>query len=72
MLPWGSTDVAKKLLILRNMLPSADFYPSSIQASQAAGTDPAATMGDCYPTVTYCAAAAFGARGVAGCADDAS
>lgn len=66
-LPWGSTDVPKKLLILRNMLPTAGFYPLSIQASQAAGTDPALTMGTYYPEVAYCSAATFASHGYAGC-----
>ncbi|MDH6284739.1 hypothetical protein [Prescottella agglutinans] len=66
-LPWGSTDVPKKLLILRNMLPTAEFYPASIQASQANGTDPAATMGDYYPEVAYCSTVTFEMRGYAGC-----
>jgi len=71
MLPWGSMGVPKKLLILRNMLPSDAFYPMSIQASQAGGTDPARTMGDYYPDVVYCSAATFGERGYAGCVEGA-
>ncbi len=70
-LPWGSTEVPKKLLILRNMLPTDAFYPTSIQASQASGTDPALTMGDYYPDVVYCSAATFGERGYAGCFEGA-
>ncbi|WP_227979249.1 hypothetical protein [Nocardia spumae] len=66
-LPWGRTDVAKKVLFLRYMLPSPDFYPQSIQASQDSGSDPAATMGPYYPAAAYCSAATFAAAGAAGC-----
>ncbi len=66
-LPWGSTEVAKKVLFLRNMLPSRTFYPQSIQASQDSGSDPAATMGPYYPTATYCSAATFATEGADGC-----
>lgn len=66
-LPWGSTDVPKKVLILRNMLPSPDFYPMSVQASQSGDIDPAVSMGPYYPTVAYCSASTFAARGYHGC-----
>ncbi|WP_416382662.1 hypothetical protein [Nocardia elegans] len=66
-LPWGSTQVAKKVLFLRNMLPSESFYPQSIQASQERGGDPATTMGPYYPVATYCTTAVFAATGAAGC-----
>ncbi|CAM3103062.1 Lipoprotein [Prescottella defluvii] len=69
-LPWGSTDVAKRVLILRNMLPSSGFYPLSVQASQADGTDPAVSMGPYYPTIAYCSAAVFVERGPDGCLAD--
>ncbi|MEV5651124.1 hypothetical protein AB0L57_22985 [Nocardia sp. NPDC052254] len=66
-LPWGSTEVAKKVLFLRYMLPSPRFYPESIQASQDSGSDPAVTMGPYYPRATYCSATTFAAQGAAGC-----
>lgn len=66
-LPWGSTQVAKKVLFLRNMLPSESFYPQSIQASQDHAGDPATTMGPYYPVATYCTTAVFAATGAAGC-----
>lgn len=66
-LPWGSIEVATKLLILRNMLPSSEFRPSSIQASQAAGTEPAVTMGDYYPTATYCPVSTLEGPGYRAC-----
>ncbi|WP_422626516.1 hypothetical protein [Rhodococcus sp. (in: high G+C Gram-positive bacteria)] len=69
-LPWGDTAVPKKVLFLRYMLPTAAFYPQSIQASQASGTDPATVMGPYYPTATYCTAATFVAGGYAACVDD--
>ncbi|TCJ99937.1 hypothetical protein [Nocardia alba] len=52
-IPWGSTDV-DKVLFLRNMIPSAAFYPNSVQASQDSGADPATTMGPYYPRTAYC------------------
>ncbi|WP_242676823.1 hypothetical protein [Rhodococcus sp. ABRD24] len=66
-LPWGSTDVPKKVLILRNMLPTKDFYPMSIQASQASDSDPSVSMGDFYPIATYCAATTFADHGYRSC-----
>ncbi|WP_408014588.1 hypothetical protein [Rhodococcus xishaensis] len=66
-LPWGSTDIERKVLIWRNMLPTDTFYPLSIQAAQAEGADPAATMGEYYPSVTYCSAETFDNEGYAGC-----
>ncbi|MEU6558544.1 hypothetical protein [Nocardia nova] len=68
-LPWGSTEVAKKVLFLRYMLPSGNFYPQSIQASQDSGSDPAATMGPYYPAATYCSATTFDTGGAAACFD---
>lgn len=68
-LPWGSTDVPTKLLFLRNMLPDDAFYPQSVQASQAQGLDPAASMGPYYPTATYCATSVLATEGYAGCLD---
>ncbi|MFD4183092.1 hypothetical protein [Rhodococcus sp. NPDC058514] len=68
-LPWGSTEVPKKVLFMRHMLPSQDFYPQSVQASQAAGSDPAATMGEYYPRATYCTTADFEAGGYQACLD---
>ncbi|MDV6244269.1 hypothetical protein [Rhodococcus opacus] len=66
-LPWGSTDVAKKVLFLRYMLPSDAFYPQSVQASQNNHTDPATTMGPYYPRAAYCDTATFEAGGAAAC-----
>ncbi|WP_051637390.1 hypothetical protein [Rhodococcus sp. UNC363MFTsu5.1] len=66
-LPWGSTDVPKKVLFLRHMLPGPAFYPQSVQASQAANSDPAVTMGEYYPRATYCARADFEAGGYRAC-----
>ncbi|GAA4488576.1 hypothetical protein GCM10023094_48680 [Rhodococcus olei] len=66
-LPWGSTGVAKKVLFLRHMLPSAQFYPQSVQASQAAGADPATTMGEYYPRATYCSADTYRSGGWRAC-----
>ncbi|MBP1158913.1 hypothetical protein JOE46_001072 [Rhodococcus sp. PvR099] len=68
-LPWGSTEVPKKVLFLRHMLPSPAFYPQSVQASQAANSDPATTMGEYYPRATYCARADFEAGGYLACLD---
>lgn len=65
-IPWGSTNV-RKVLFLRNMIPSSGYYPQSIQASQASGANPAATMGPYYPTATYCSAATFAAGGAQAC-----
>ncbi|WP_373291684.1 hypothetical protein [Nocardia rhizosphaerihabitans] len=65
-IPWGSTDV-DKVLFLRNMTPSAEFYPSSIQASQDSGSDPATTMGPYYPKAAYCSAETFAAGGAGAC-----
>ena len=59
-IPWGSTDV-DKVLFLRNMTPSAEFYPYSIQASQDSGADPAVTMGPYYPRAVYCDTETFAA-----------
>ncbi|MFF0813644.1 hypothetical protein ACFYVR_00560 [Rhodococcus sp. NPDC003318] len=66
-LPWGSTEVPKKVLFLRHMLPSAQFYPRSVQASQAQGSDPAVTMGDYYPRAAYCATETFQSGGWRAC-----
>ena len=66
-IPWGDTAVPNKVLILRNMLPSPAFYPYSVQASQDAGTDPAATMGEYYPRATYCEVAVLENLGWRGC-----
>lgn len=65
-IPWGSTDV-DKVLFLRNMTPSAEFYPSSIQASQDSGSDPATTMGPYYPKAAYCSAETLAAGGAGAC-----
>lgn len=65
-IPWGSTDV-DKVLFLRNMTPSAAFYPNSVQASQDSGADPATTMGPYYPQATYCSAETFSAGGADAC-----
>ncbi len=65
-IPWGSTGV-RKVLFLRNMIPSSGHDPQSIQASQATGADPAVTMGPYYPTATYCSAATFAAGGAQAC-----
>ncbi|NEW50938.1 hypothetical protein GV792_12800 [Nocardia cyriacigeorgica] len=65
-IPWGSTDV-DKVLFLRNMTPSAAFYPNSIQASQDSGADPATTMGPYYPRAAYCSTEAFAAGGADAC-----
>lgn len=65
-IPWGSTDV-DKVLFLRNMTPSAEFYPSSIQASQDSGSDPATTMGPYYPKAAYCSAETFAAGRAGAC-----
>ncbi|TSD99650.1 hypothetical protein FOS14_10245 [Skermania sp. ID1734] len=66
-LPWGSTAVAKKVVFLRYMLPSSQFYPNSIQASQAQRSDPAVTMGAYYPHATYCDKATFASGGATAC-----
>ncbi|RZL83227.1 MAG: hypothetical protein EOP32_08475, partial [Rhodococcus sp. (in: high G+C Gram-positive bacteria)] len=66
-IPWGSTDVAKKVLFLRYMLPSDAFYPQSVQASQNEHTDPVTTMGPYYPRSAYCDTATFQAGGAAAC-----
>ncbi|MGW4481410.1 hypothetical protein [Rhodococcus triatomae] len=68
-LPWGSTDVARKVLFLRHMLPSPQFHPSSVQASQDSGIDPATSMGEYYPRATYCATATYQAGGYRACFD---
>nr|WP_280234688.1 hypothetical protein [Nocardia cyriacigeorgica] len=65
-IPWGSTDV-DKVLFLRNMTPSAAFYPNSIQASQDSGTDPASTMGPYYPRTAYCSTETFATGGADAC-----
>jgi hypothetical protein len=65
-IPWGSTDV-DKVLFLRNMTPSAAFYPNSIQASQDSGADPATTMGPYYPRAAYCGTETFAAGGADAC-----
>lgn len=65
-IPWGSTSVPK-VVFLRNMLPSADFYPNSVQASQANKSDPASTMGPYYPRATYCAATTVRTAGWQAC-----
>lgn len=64
-LPWGSTEVPKKTLLYRNMLPSDEFLPQSVQSAQ--GGDPAATMGPYYPRGAYCETSTFEAGGVAAC-----
>ncbi|TQF68470.1 hypothetical protein FK531_14625 [Rhodococcus spelaei] len=68
-LPWGSTTVAKKVLFLRHMLPSAQFYPQSVQASQDQHSDPATSMGAYYPEATYCSTATFESGGYRACFD---
>ncbi|MFD6389520.1 hypothetical protein [Nocardia sp. NPDC060259] len=65
-IPWGSTDV-DKVLFLRNMTPSAEFYPYSVQASQDSGSDPATTMGPYYPKAAYCSAETLAAGGAGAC-----
>lgn len=65
-IPWGSTSV-QKVVFLRNMLPSAEFYPDSVQASQANKSDPASSMGPYYPRATYCAAETLRASGWQAC-----
>nr|EMP12229.2 hypothetical protein ISGA_3734 [Gordonia sp. NB41Y] len=64
---WGSTAVADKVLIMRNMLPSAGFYPRSVQASQADHSDPATSMGAYYPRGTYCQVDVLRSQGWQGC-----
>jgi hypothetical protein len=71
-LPWGDTAVPNKVLFLRYMLPTPAFYPQSIQASQASGTDPATVMGPYYPRAMYCAAVTFVAGGYEACVDEAA
>ncbi|MFD1813653.1 hypothetical protein [Rhodococcus gannanensis] len=66
-LPWGSTDVARKVLFLRHMLPSPQFYPQSVQASQADGVDPAVSMGEYYPRAAYCATDTYRTGGYRAC-----
>lgn len=66
-LPWGSTAVPRKVLFMRHMLPSQQFYPQSVQASQDQHTDPAASMGAYYPEATYCSTAAFETGGYGAC-----
>ncbi len=68
-LPWGSTDVAKKVLFLRHMLPSPQFYPNSVQASQDSGVDPAASMGEYYPRAVYCDTDTYETGGYNACFD---
>ncbi|MBJ8344290.1 hypothetical protein JGU72_06355 [Antrihabitans sp. YC2-6] len=69
-LDWGSTSVPKKVLFMRYMLPSAAFYPNSIQFSQNTGSDPASTMGPYYPRSVYCNTATFEAGGAQACFDN--
>lgn len=66
-LPWGSTDVPAKVLFMRHMLPSRQFYPNSVQASQASGVDPSTSMGAYYPQSTYCAVDTYQAGGWRAC-----
>ncbi|MFE3289224.1 hypothetical protein [Rhodococcus sp. NPDC059234] len=66
-LPWGSTDVPKKVLFMRHMLPSAQFYPQSVQASQDQHSDPATSMGAYYPEATYCSTSTFDSGGYRAC-----
>lgn len=66
-LPWGSTDVPAKVLFMRHMLPGQQFYPNSVQASQATGENPATSMGDYYPQSTYCATDTFQSGGWQAC-----
>ncbi|MEU5539770.1 hypothetical protein [Streptomyces sp. NPDC020362] len=60
----GPTDVTG-LLLLRNTLPAGDFR-NAVQ-NVAPGQAPAAVMGTCYPTVTYCTKAAFAKGGPDAC-----
>lgn len=66
-IPWGSTTVPVKVVFLRYMLPSAAFYPMTVQASQAQHSDPATTMGPYYPRATYCDVNVLRSQGYQGC-----
>lgn len=66
-IPWGSTAVPQKVVILRHMLPSSEFYPWSVQASQLSGVPPASSMGPYYPHATYCAAETLRTAGWRAC-----
>ncbi|MFC9789512.1 hypothetical protein [Rhodococcus sp. NPDC127528] len=66
---WGSTQVPKKVLFMRHMLPSAQFYPQSVQASQDQHIDPATSMGAYYPEATYCSTSTFDSGGYRACFD---
>ncbi|MDL9936972.1 hypothetical protein QSJ18_09490 [Gordonia sp. ABSL1-1] len=64
---WGDTSIPTKVVFIRNMLPSNDFYPYSVQASQARHTDPAVTMGEYYPRAAYCDVTVLRTRGWRAC-----
>lgn len=69
LIPWGDTGVPDKVLIMRHMLPSDAFYPYSVQASQASGGDPSATMGEYFPRATYCGVSELENQGWQRCYD---
>ncbi|MET9202163.1 hypothetical protein [Gordonia sp. NPDC003585] len=64
---WGDTNVPTKVVFLRNMLPSSGFYPSSVQAAQSRGGDPAVSMGAYYPRATYCDVVVLRSQGWRAC-----
>jgi hypothetical protein len=66
-LRWGSTNVPGAL-ILRNMLPAADFH-HAVQDIPKQATPPLAAqvMGACYPQAVYCTTAQFEAGGPPSC-----
>ncbi|MFD6393345.1 hypothetical protein [Nocardia sp. NPDC060259] len=66
-LAWGSASVPNKVVFLRNMLPSPQFYPWSVQAAQARGADLATSMGAYYPRATYCDISVVTSRGYQDC-----
>lgn len=66
-IPWGSTVVPQHVLVYREMLPNASYYPRSVMASQARGTNPAVTMGAGYPRATYCDVNVVRTRGAKAC-----
>ncbi|ATD71989.1 hypothetical protein [Gordonia sp. 1D] len=66
-IPWGTTSVERKIVFLRHMLPSPQFYPRSVQASQDSGAPPASTMGPYYPRATYCSAETVRSAGWPAC-----
>ncbi|WP_066912518.1 hypothetical protein [Millisia brevis] len=67
MLPWGDITVPNKVVFIRNMLPSEQFYPWSIQAAQDSGVDPATSMGPYYPRATYCDVTVLQSQGWQAC-----